>query len=224
MVDRGYGKGCLALAKYVTLSLKAMPSALHCRSKNPCSRLRRRRIRPCVPEERSRATKQTSLGLKAGRGQCVCAYLGVCTIRLQVCVQPLTPIWNTVDAPHPPQLPVGEHDDATTTTGVIVAMEKTGLKVVSNRREFSYRAALLRTTCVVAAAGPARVCRSPQRPGRHCREHSLPGTKSHPSRGSVIANRQGGAATWVLSRAPRARGEPLGASSGSGAASDSGAA
>lgn len=71
----------------------------------------------------------------------------MCTIRLQVCVQPLNPIWNTVDAPHPSQLPVGEHDDATTTTtGVIVAMEKTGLKVVSDRKEFSYRAALWRTT------------------------------------------------------------------------------
>lgn len=44
---------------------------------------------------------------------------------------------------------------------------------------------------VVAAAGPARVCRSPRSPGRYCRERSLPGTKSHPSRGSVIANRQG---------------------------------
>lgn len=137
-----------------------------------------------------------------------------------VCVQPLNPIWNTVDAPHPSQLPVEEHDDATTTTtttGVIVAMEKTGLKVVSDRKEFSYR--------VVAAAGPARLCRSPQRPGRYCRERSLPGTKYHPSRGKVIANRQaGGADTWVSSRAPRGRCEPLGAASGSGATSDSGAA
>lgn len=108
-----------------------------------------------------------------------------------VCVQPLNPIWNTVDAPHPSQLPVGEHDDATTTTtGVIVAMEKTGFES-GERQEGILLSSSPLADYVVAAAGPARVCRSPRSPGRYCRERSLPGTKSHPSRGSVIANRQG---------------------------------